>query len=105
MVKKIDAAEFHELLKRDEQVVVKFGAAWCGPCKVMTRQLEECEGEVFEINIDEDFELAASLGIKTIPRLKVFKSGQLIREHVGIFSTVDDAFRFVHDKQTTRWRD
>ena len=95
MIAKINAAEFHELLKRDEQIVVKFGAAWCGPCKVMMRQLEECEGEVFEINIDEDFELAASLGIKTIPRLKFFKSGQLIREHVGIFSTTDDALRFV----------
>lgn len=95
MVTKIKAAEFHELLKRVEQVVVKFEAAWCGPCKVMTRQFEECEGEVFEINIDEDFELAASLGIKTIPRLKVIKLGQLIREHVGIFSIVDDALRFV----------
>lgn len=52
MVKKIDAAEFHELLKRDEQVVVKFGAAGCGPCKVMTRQFQKLEEEVFEIVID-----------------------------------------------------
>ena len=97
MIAKINAAEFHELLKRDEQIVVKFGAAWCGPCKVMTRQLEECEGEVFEINIDEDFELAASLGIKTIPRLKVFKSGQLVREYTGVFNTSADAKYFVNN--------
>ena len=95
MIAKINAAEFHELLKRDEQIVVKFGAAWCGPCKVMMRQLEECEGEVFEINIDEDFELAASLGIKTIPRLKVFKSGQIVREYSDIFKSADDARRLV----------
>ena len=53
MVKKIDSAEFHELLKRDEQVVVKFGAGWCGPCKVLKTQLEEVENEVFEIDIDQ----------------------------------------------------
>ena len=95
MITKINAAEFHELLKRDEQVVVKFGAVWCGPCKVMTRQLEECEGEVFEINIDEDFELAASLGVKALPKIKVFKSGQLVREYTGVFNTTADARFFV----------
>ena len=95
MVKKIDAAEFHELLKRDEQVVVKFGAGWCGPCKRQTKQLEELEEDVFEIDIDQDVELAVSLGIKTIPRLTVFTSGKLVREFVGIFNTTDDATRFV----------
>ena len=59
------------------------------------KQLKEVENEVFEIDIDQDSELSASLGIMTIPRLKVFKSGQLVREHVGIFSTTDDALRFV----------
>ena len=95
MVKKIDAAEFHELLKRDEQVVVKFGAVWCGPCKVLKTQLEEVEDEVFEIDIDQDSELSASLGIMTIPRLKVFKSGQLVREHVHLFKSTDEAVRFI----------
>ena len=95
MITKIDAAEFHELLKRADQVVVKFGAVWCGPCKVMTRQLEECEGEVFEIEIDQDSELSASLGIMTIPRLKVFESGQLVREHVHLFKSTDEAVRFI----------
>ncbi len=95
MITKINAAEFHELLKRDEQIVVKFGAAWCGPCKWQTKQLEELEEDVFEIDIDQDVELAVSLGIKTIPRLKVFKFGKLVREFVGIFNTTDDATRFV----------
>jgi hypothetical protein len=33
-----------------------------------------------------------------IPRLKVFKTGKLVREHVGIFSTTDDATRFVQEE-------
>jgi thiol-disulfide isomerase/thioredoxin len=53
MLTKVNAAEFHELLKRDEQFVVKFGAGWCGPCKVLKTQLEEVENEVFEIDIDQ----------------------------------------------------
>ncbi len=96
MVKKIDAAEFYKLLKRDEQVVVKFGAAWCGPCKRQTKQLEELEEEVFEIDIDQDVELVVSLGIKTIPRLKVFKSGKLVREHVHLFKSTDEVVSFIH---------
>jgi thioredoxin 1 len=95
MVKKIDAAEFHELLKRDEQVVVKFGAVWCGPCKRQTKQLEELEEEVFEIDIDQEFDLAATLLIRTIPVLKVFKSGELIRNRADIFNTTEEARRFV----------
>ena len=95
MITKINAVEFHELMKREEQVVVKFGAAWCPPCNLLKAQLEELEDEVFEIDVDQDRELSGSLGIRTVPRIKVFKSGQLVREHVSIFSTTDDATRFV----------
>jgi thioredoxin 1 len=95
MVKKIDAAEFHQLLKRDEEVVVKFGAAWCGPCKRQTKQLEELEEEVFEIDIDQEFDLASALLIRTIPVLKVFKSGELIRNRADTFNTAEEARRFV----------
>ena len=95
MVKKIDAAEFHELLKRDEPVVVKFGAGWCGPCKRLTKQLEELEEEVFEIDIDQEFDLAATWLIRTIPVLKVFKSGELIRNRADTFNTTEEARLFV----------
>jgi thioredoxin 1 len=99
MITKIKAAEFHEVLKRDEQVVVKFGATWCGPCMVMTRQFEGLDETVYEIDVDQDFELVASLRIMTIPRLKVFKSGLLVREYTGVFSATADARFFV--KNTT----
>jgi thioredoxin 1 len=95
MITKINAAEFHELMKRDEQVVVKFGAAWCGPCIRQSKQLEELEEQVFEIDIDQEFELAASLLIRTIPVVKVFKSGELIRNRADTFNTKEDARRFV----------
>jgi thioredoxin 1 len=95
MITKINTAEFYELMKRDEQVVVKFGAAWCGPCIRQSKQLEELEEEVFEIDIDQEFELAASLLIRAIPIVKVFKSGELIRNRPDTFSTTEDARRFV----------
>jgi thioredoxin 1 len=98
MVTKINAAEFHELMKREEQVVVKFGAGWCGPCKWQTKQLVELEEEVFEIDIDQEFELAAALLIRTIPVLKVFKSGELIRNRVDTFNKTEEAQLFVLGK-------
>jgi hypothetical protein len=95
MITKINAAVFHELLKRDEQVVVKFGAGWCNACTAQTVQLNELEEEVFEIDVDQYSELSASLGIMTIPRLKVFKSEKLVREHVHLFKSTDEAVRFI----------
>ena len=95
MVKKIDAAEFHELLKRDEPVVVKLGAGWCNDCTAQTVQLNELGEEVFEIDTDKEFELSVSLGVKALPKIKVFKSGQLVREYTGVFNTTADARFFV----------
>lgn len=74
---------------------MKFGAAWCGPCKRQTKQLEELEEEVFEMDIDQEFELAAALLIRTIPVLKVFKSGKLVGEHVHLFKSTGEAVRFI----------
>jgi len=95
MIKKITADEFHELVKQDKEVVVKFGAAWCGPCRVQTKQLENAGVEAYEIDVDAESELAASLRIRNIPNLKVFRSNTVLRDFVGPFASDDDAQRFV----------
>jgi thioredoxin-like negative regulator of GroEL len=53
------------------------------------------EEEVFEIDTDKEFELSVSLGVKALPKIKVFKSGQLVREYTGVFNTTADARFFV----------
>jgi thioredoxin 1 len=70
-------------------ILVDFWAPWCGPCRMLTPELEavaeEAKGKVrvAKVNVDEDPELAEKYGVSSIPNLILFKKGQPIRQMVG----------------------
>lgn len=86
--------------------ILKFYAPWCAPCSSLTRFLELCKNEnllpydIEEINIDEDVDRAASMGVRSVPTLVlVNEAGKEMKRHVGImmedsvlrqFLTVDE---------------
>ncbi|MFB2553000.1 thioredoxin [Ensifer soli] len=87
---KVDATNFNEeVLKSAEPVVVDFWAEWCGPCKMIAPSLEELANEfagkvkVAKLNIDENPELAAQYGVRSIPTLAMFKGGAVADIKVG----------------------
>ncbi|HCL65281.1 MAG TPA: thioredoxin [Rhizobium sp.] len=87
---KVDNSNFQaEVLDSAEPVVVDFWAEWCGPCKMIAPSLEEISNEmagkvkVAKVNIDENPELAAKFGVRSIPTLAIFKAGQLADMKVG----------------------
>lgn len=87
-----------EVLKHDAPVLVDFWAPWCGPCQVMGPVIEELAGEVTtakigKLNVDEHPEIAEQYGIMSIPTMKVFKGGQVVKEFIGVQSkdTVKEA--------------
>lgn len=87
-----------EVLKNDTPVLVDFWAPWCGPCQVMGPVIEELSGEVTtakigKLNVDEHPEIAEQYGIMSIPTMKVFKGGQVVKEFIGVQSkdTVKEA--------------
>lgn len=50
--------------------IEKFGASWCGPCKVLDRTLEQISGiEIEKYDVDEEEELTLSKGIRSVPTL------------------------------------
>lgn len=50
--------------------IEKFGASWCGPCKVLDRTLEQLSGiEIIKHDVDEEEDLANDLGIRNVPVL------------------------------------
>ncbi|MBO4374506.1 MAG: thioredoxin [Lachnospiraceae bacterium] len=88
MVKVINAAQFDEV-KNADVAVVDFSAQWCGPCKMMAPVLEEISGqyegkvEFFNMDVDENQEIAASYMINSIPNLILFKKGEKVSDSIG----------------------
>ncbi len=76
---KVDQSNFQaEVLDASDPVVVDVWAEWCGPCKMIAPSLEEISNElagkvkIAKLNIDENPELAAQFGVRSLPTLAVF---------------------------------
>ena len=77
------------VLQSKVPVLVDFYAEWCRPCQRLAPLLEELAGEmpgvrVVKVNVDDSPNLAAQYGIDSIPSLKVFKSGAVAGQFVGL---------------------
>ncbi|WP_251358678.1 thioredoxin TrxA [Kangiella sp. TOML190] len=87
-----DASFDAEVLNAEGPVLVDYWAEWCGPCKMIAPILDEIAKEyegkvkVAKLNIDENNETPPKFGIRGIPTLMLFKSGQVEATKVGALS-------------------
>lgn len=99
MVKKISGKEFAEVQGKDV-ALIDFSAGWCGPCKMLAPVLEEVSEEMSEdaafynIDVDENPDLAQQFGVTGIPALVVLKKGKKADMQVG-FQPKDRIVAFI----------
>ena len=87
-MKIVNKVEFDEMIKSG-YTLVDFFANWCGPCKMLEPVLEEVSEELsdevafYNVDVDNDQELAMKYGIVSIPALVVLKNGEKVDMQVG----------------------
>ena len=89
-VQNINDAEFEQVvLQSDIPVLVDFWAPWCGPCKMVGPVLEQIAGEyagkakVVKVNVDDNKQVAGSLGVQSIPTVVLYKDGEVVEKVIG----------------------
>ena len=79
-----------EVLRADVPVLVDFWAEWCGPCRLLGPTIDELAAEydgrvkVAKLNIEENPDIAAAYGIRSIPTVMLFYGGEVRETFVGL---------------------
>jgi thioredoxin 1 len=84
-----DATFEQDVLKSDKPVLVDFWAEWCAPCRAVGPVLEKIAAEnpdkleIVKLNVDDNPETAAKYHITSIPAMKVYRGGEVVKSVIG----------------------
>lgn len=98
-LKTVQTKEDYETVIKKGLTLMDFNAPWCAPCRTQEPILEQLstqyEGKaiIAAMNVDENQDIAATLGIQSIPTMIIFKNNKEIQRFVGVQSerTLSDA--------------
>lgn len=78
-----------EVLSSEKPIMVDFWAEWCGPCRAVSPILDQIATEhsdkidVVKLNVDDNPETAMKYQITSIPTMKVFRGGEVVKTVIG----------------------
>ena len=88
--KAISSNEFDKLKSSNGLTLIDYTAKWCAPCRKMKPYLEKINEnksygvEVVFIDADQNASLLKELQIKALPRLELYKKGELVWKHSAL---------------------
>jgi len=89
-IMEITELELQKKINNGDKIIVEFWSNWCGPCKMMkpvfekVAQSNETDVQMYTMDIDNNRDFVSSLGIRSIPTIKVFDGGEVKETKVGV---------------------
>ena len=86
----ITGKELEKKIKNGDKIILKMGANWCQPCSVMKPIFEKVASEnmtgvqMYTMDVDQNKDVAISLGVRSVPTIKVINGGNVIGTRVGL---------------------
>jgi thioredoxin 1 len=84
-----EATFTEEVLNSKDTIMVDFWAEWCGPCRAVSPILDAIAAEhsekikIVKVNVDDNPQLAIKYQITSIPAMKVFRNGEVVKTVIG----------------------
>lgn len=88
----ITSVKLQEKINKGEKIILKLGASWCGPCRIMNPIFERVakentsEVQMYSLDVDLNKEIAMSLGVRSVPTIKTFNMGEIVDTKVGLLN-------------------
>jgi thioredoxin 1 len=84
-----DASFAEDVLNSSDTIMVDFWAEWCGPCRAVSPILDQIATEhadkikIVKLNVDDNPQMAMKYQITSIPAMKVFRGGEVVKTVIG----------------------
>lgn len=92
MITHVNEISFDKAIKIHKVCLVDFFATWCGPCRMLTAELEDATEqnsklEVLKVDIDECYNLAEKFQIEVVPTMIIFVDGKPVKQLQGYLNS------------------
>jgi thioredoxin 1 len=82
---------FNKAISEHDLCLVKIGTPWCGPCKMVQKNIEDIEKfhtDVYFIEVDADSadEIVDEFGVRSVPVVLLIENGEVTYRSTGLLT-------------------